>query len=43
MSRKFDTLFDSMDVEKELWMKDYSLLVDCVYVPLNNEGIVKNA
>jgi len=41
MSRKIDVLFNGMDEEKELWMKNYSVLVDCLYVALSCGGIVK--
>lgn len=41
MSRKIDVLFNGMDEEKELWMKDYSILVDCMYVALRSGGVVK--
>lgn len=31
MTNKMDVIFDTMDEEKELWIKDYSILVDCMY------------
>jgi len=34
-------LFDSMDEEKERWMKEGAVLVDCINVALSNGGIVK--
>jgi hypothetical protein len=34
-------LFDGMDEDKESWMKDCSVLVDCIVVALNNGGTVK--
>ncbi|KAI5839536.1 hypothetical protein DFP73DRAFT_561246, partial [Morchella snyderi] len=42
ITRKIDVLFQGMDQERELWMKDYSVLVGCMYAALNNGGIVKN-
>ncbi|KAI5839539.1 hypothetical protein DFP73DRAFT_587459 [Morchella snyderi] len=36
MTNKMDVIFDTMDEEKELWMKDYSILVDCMYAALSN-------
>ncbi|RPB13386.1 hypothetical protein P167DRAFT_112262 [Morchella conica CCBAS932] len=41
MTRKIEVLFEGMGQEKGLWMKDYSALVDCMYVALSNGGIVK--
>ena len=29
-ARKIDVLFKGMEQEKERWMKDYSILVDCI-------------
>ncbi|KAI5839543.1 hypothetical protein DFP73DRAFT_561266 [Morchella snyderi] len=43
MTNKMEVLFDTMDEDKEKWMKDYSILVDCMYTALNNGGIVKKA
>lgn len=40
-TEKMDVVFDTMDDDKERWMKDYSILVDCIYVALSNGGIVK--
>ena len=34
-------LFDSMDEEKERWMKEGAVLVDCINFALSNGGIVK--
>ncbi|KAI5850365.1 hypothetical protein DFP73DRAFT_229896 [Morchella snyderi] len=42
MTRKMHVLFEGMDRHKELWMKDYSALVDCMYAALSNGGIVQN-
>jgi hypothetical protein len=42
--RKTETmvvLFDSMNENKERWMKDYSALVDCMNMALYNGGIVR--
>lgn len=38
MSEKMDILFDTMDNDKEMWMKDYSILVDCMYAALSHGG-----
>lgn len=32
-------IFDSMDEEKDLWMKQRSVLVDCINVALSDGGI----
>lgn len=40
-TEKMDAVFDTMDEDKERWMKDYSVLVDCMYAALNNGGIVQ--
>lgn len=37
-TREIRSLFEGMDEEKELWMKDYSDLVDCMYFALENGG-----
>ena len=34
VTRKFELLFEGMDQDKELWMKDYSALVECMYFAL---------
>ncbi|KAL0633576.1 hypothetical protein Q9L58_007536 [Maublancomyces gigas] len=39
MSEKMEILFDTMDDDKERWMKDYSILVDCIYAALSHGGI----
>ena len=31
-TRKIDVLFEGMEQEKERWMRDHSILVDCIYV-----------
>ena len=41
MTRKIEVVFEGMDQEKELWMKHYSVLVDCMYAALSYEGIAK--
>lgn len=41
MTNKMDAIFDTIDEEKELWMKGDSILVDCMYAALSNGGIVK--
>lgn len=41
MTNKIDVLFDTMSEEKERWMKDYTILVDCMYAALSNGGIVR--
>ncbi|KAF8543477.1 hypothetical protein BDD12DRAFT_874574 [Trichophaea hybrida] len=33
---KFEILFGSIEEDKETWMKDYSVLVDCIYSALGN-------
>ncbi|KAF8534429.1 hypothetical protein BDD12DRAFT_809376 [Trichophaea hybrida] len=35
-TREIHSLFEGMDQERELWMKDYSDLVDCMYFALGN-------
>ncbi|KAI5844493.1 hypothetical protein DFP73DRAFT_549515 [Morchella snyderi] len=42
LSGKMDVVFPWMDEDKELWMKDYSVLVDCMYAALSSGGIVQN-
>lgn len=41
ISEKMDILFHTMDEAKERWMKDYSVMVDCMHAALSNGGIVK--
>lgn len=38
IARKMDVLFDGMDQDAELWMKEYSILVDCICTALSAEG-----
>lgn len=38
MARKMDVLFDGMDRDAELWMKEYSVLVDCICTGLSAGG-----
>lgn len=40
MSEKMEILFNTMDDDKERWMKSYSILVDCMYTALSNGGFV---
>lgn len=40
-TERMDAVFDTMDEDKEKWMKDYSILVDCIYVALSRGGIAK--
>ena len=39
VTRKFELLFEGMDQEKELWIKDFSVLVDCMYFALSSGGL----
>ncbi|KAI5839542.1 hypothetical protein DFP73DRAFT_208344 [Morchella snyderi] len=41
MTNKIHVLFDDMGGEIELWMKDFSVLVDCMYAALSHGGIVQ--
>ncbi|KAI5792692.1 hypothetical protein FPQ18DRAFT_17147 [Pyronema domesticum] len=41
LSRKMTALFEGMDEDKELWMKDCSVHVGCIVVALNNGDTVK--
>ncbi|KAL7271813.1 hypothetical protein RUND412_005401 [Rhizina undulata] len=41
MSEKMEILLDTIDDDKERWIKDYSILVDCFNVALNYGGIMK--
>lgn len=44
MTRKIDILFGGMgqvEGDKEAWMKDNSVLVDCLNVALRDGGIMK--
>lgn len=34
MTWKMDMLFEDMENDTELWMREYSILVDCIYVAL---------
>jgi len=40
VTNKFTVLFDTMHKERSKWMEHYSVLVDCMYVALNNGGVV---
>jgi hypothetical protein len=39
ISDKMDVLFGAMGENQEKWVKDYSVLVDCVFVALSNGGV----
>ena len=41
VTRKMYVLFEGIEEEKERWMKDYSVLVECMYVALSNGGMVQ--
>ena len=41
LSRKIHSVFGGMDEDKELWLKDFSGVVDCMFFALSNGGIVK--
>ena len=41
VTEKLLVMFETMSKDKERWMRDYSLLVDCVYAALSNGGIVE--
>lgn len=40
MGGEMGALFNTMDNDKERWMKSYSILVDCIYAALSNGGFV---
>ena len=40
VSRKFDLVFEGMAEEREKWMKEYSVMVDCMFFALRNGGVV---
>jgi hypothetical protein len=40
MTESFFALFPDMEEDKERWMKDYSVVVDCMYAALSNGGMV---
>lgn len=42
MTEKMDVTFDTMEQDKKRWIKDYSVLVDCMYAALSSGGIVQN-
>lgn len=42
MTEKFDVIFGTMRNNKVRWMRDCSVVVDCVYVALSDGGIVPN-
>ena len=42
MTNNIEVVFDTMAEEKERWIKEFSVLVDCVYAALGNGGIVKD-
>ncbi|CUS15811.1 unnamed protein product [Tuber aestivum] len=41
MSEGMEILFDSMDEDKGRWMKDYSIVVDCLLVALNSGSVTE--
>ena len=41
MTRKIGAIFEGMDQERELWIKDYSVVVDCMYGALSKGGIME--
>lgn len=41
-TERMDVLFETMGENQQRWMKDYSLLVDCMNVALSNGGVVKD-
>ncbi|RPA88448.1 hypothetical protein L873DRAFT_1824504 [Choiromyces venosus 120613-1] len=40
LSQKMHVLFDTIDEDQERWMKDYSILVDCMFGVLSTGGIL---
>lgn len=42
MTNEFMVMFDTMQDDKEKWMKEYSVVVACIVVALTNGGIVKD-
>ncbi|KAF8532805.1 hypothetical protein BDD12DRAFT_809643 [Trichophaea hybrida] len=41
VTNKIDLVFNTMGDEKDKWMKDYSVLVDCIHAVLSKGGIVE--
>jgi hypothetical protein len=41
LSERIDVMFETMGQDQERWMKDYSALVDCMFVALTNGGGLK--
>ncbi|KAF8427482.1 hypothetical protein EV426DRAFT_590297 [Tirmania nivea] len=41
MTRKFNAMFDGMEEDKVRWMKDYSILIECMLFALSDGGFVK--
>lgn len=39
VTRKFDLLFEGMIEEMEKWMKDYSIMVECIWFALTSGGL----
>ena len=39
MTEKFTILFDSMDKDKDRWMKKGPIMVDCINFALSNGGV----
>ena len=42
VTNKIEVILDTMARNKEKWMKEFTVLVDCVYAALGNGGIVKD-
>ncbi|RPA89458.1 hypothetical protein L873DRAFT_1721774, partial [Choiromyces venosus 120613-1] len=42
MTETFTVLFNTMCKQKDRWMKDGSVLVDCIIIALRSGGIMKN-
>jgi len=41
MTRQFRALFDGMEEDKVRWMKDYSIVIECMLFALSNGGLVQ--
>lgn len=41
-TEEFAVMFQTMETNKKRWMKDFSIVVDCMYFALSNGGIVKD-
>ncbi|RPA98975.1 hypothetical protein L873DRAFT_1643942, partial [Choiromyces venosus 120613-1] len=40
LTEQFPSLFPRMRADRERWIRDYSVLVDCVYAALTGGGLV---